>query len=145
MAVINDETINLANATSATLTAVLQQHQNNINDNHKEIAALKSAKPWIPDLPNRVFLLTNAGTWTANADGFVQIIAVVNKPSTAYGKFTMTVNGMTAVCNEYSGMLSTGDYDYASIPFPVQTGDVVTTAVTGNGITMTLYFIPSVL
>ena len=95
-----------------------------------------------PDILNRTAYLTSDGTWTAYADGFIQRDASVNKPSTAYATFTLTINGVVAWAVEYAGLLSTGLYSYTSPPLAVLAGDVITTASNGSNITSTLYFMP---
>jgi len=64
-------------------------------------------------------------TWTADADGYVQRLSTINRPSTPYATFTATVNGVTSFTTEYAGLTTTGLYSYVWHPVPVKQGDVI--------------------
>ena len=112
--------------------------RNKLNNNFMELYDRK----FIPDYASRSSVLTGDGTWTVTDTGFVQRFATVTHPNTVYAWFKLTVNGVIAWEVEYSGLLSTGLYEYSSPPLPVKAGDVITTSTGGGGITTMLYFIP---
>ena len=96
----------------------------------------------VPDFGNRITVLSSDGTWTATENGFVQREASVSHPSTAYATFKIAVNGVTAWATEYSGLTSSGLYEFTSPPLPVMEGDVVLTSSNGSNIASVLYFMP---
>jgi len=86
-----------------------------------------------PDWDNPVQVLSQAGTYTATADGYVQRLSGVTNSSTVYVIFSTTINGKPLEINEHEGLQSTGIYNWVSQPFPVKAGDVVSISNSGGG------------
>ena len=97
---------------------------------------------FVADFAYRQAVLSSDGTWTATGNGFVQRVAVVTHPSTAYATFAITVNGVVAWTTQYAGLQSSGIYDFTSPPLPIRAGDIIATTSNGSGIASTLYFVP---
>ena len=86
-----------------------------------------------PDWNNQKVVLQEAGTWTADTDGFIQWLTGVTHPSTVYITFSMTINGKPLEAKERPGLLPTGLYNWVSQPFPVKAGDIVKISQDGGG------------
>ena len=121
-----------------------------LKDNRSAFASVTSANTPInileqiaPDGTKREVVLSQNGTWVADRTGYIQRQANITHPSTAYAIFRISINGVLSWSTEYSGLLSTGLYELTSPTLVVVKGDTVEIESTGNGISNSLYYIPT--